>query len=227
MQPNPIRSTYASAQTAQSALEMNSVLRNTYWLLSLTLIFSAVVAGAAMMVNAPYPGILFSLIGIYGLMFLTYKLRSSPWGLASVFAFTGFMGYTLGPILNSVLATSVNGGQIIMMALGGTGLIFMGLSAYALTTRKDFSFMGGFMVAGTLIGLVAMIAGIFLHIPGLQLAISVIFMLLSSGWILWQTSEIIHGGERNYIMATITLYVQIYNLFISLLQLLSFFSNRE
>jgi modulator of FtsH protease len=210
-----------------SDLAVNRVLRNTYLLLSLTLLFSAFVAGFALVTNAPYPGIILTLVGVYGLMFLTYRLRNSAWGLLSTFAFTGFMGYTLGPILNMVTSNFANGTDIIIMALGGTGLIFLGLSAYVLTTRKDFSFMTGFMVVGTLVGLVVMVLGFFLHIPGLQLAISAIFMLLSAGWILWQTSAIIHGGERNYILATIGLYVQIYNLFVSLLQILSVFNGRE
>ncbi|MFA6038274.1 MAG: Bax inhibitor-1/YccA family protein [Legionellales bacterium] len=217
--------TYTLAQT--NTLEVSRVLRNTYMLLSATLLFSALVAGFAMATNAPYPGILLTLVGVYGLMFLTYRTRNSYWGLVSTFAFTGFMGYTLGPILNMVTSSYANGTQIIMMALGGTGLIFMGLSAYVLTTRKDFSFMTGFMVVGTLVALVLMVLGFFFHAPGFQLAISGLFMLLSSGWILWQTSAIIHGGERNYILATIGLYVQIYNLFVSLIQILSAFSGRE
>lgn len=217
---------YTLAQSSD-AVAVNRVLRNTYMLLSLTLLFSALVAGFAMVTNAPYPGIILTLVGVYGLMFLTYRLRNSMWGLASTFAFTGFMGYTLGPILNMVTASYANGTEIIMMAFGGTGIIFLGLSAYVLTTRKDFSFMTGFMVVGTLVALVVMVLGFFFHAPGFQLAISGLFMLLSSGWILWQTSAIIHGGERNYILATIGLYVQIYNLFISLIQILSAFSGRE
>ncbi len=218
---------YTITAADSSSLAVNRVLRNTYLLLSLTLIFSALVAGFAMVTNAPYPGIILTLVGVYGLMFLTYRLRNSAWGLLSTFAFTGFMGYTLGPILNMVTSSYANGSSIIMMALGGTGAIFLGLSAYALTTRKDFSFMTGFLVVGTLVALVVMVLGFFLHIPGLQLAISGLFMLLSSGWILWQTSAIIHGGERNYVLATIGLYVQIYNLFVSLLQILSIFNGRE
>lgn len=209
------------------AIAVNRVLRNTYLLLSLTLLFSALVAGFAMVSNAPYPGLILTLVGVYGLMFLTYRLRNSVWGLASTFAFTGFMGYTLGPILNMVTSSYANGTEIIMMAFGGTGIIFLGLSAYVLTTRKDFSFMTGFMVVGTIVALVVMVLGFFFQAPGFQLAISAMFMLLSSGWILWQTSAIIHGGERNYILATIGLYVQIYNLFVSLIQILSTFSGRE
>jgi modulator of FtsH protease len=212
---------------AESVLATHSVLRNTYLLLSLTLLFSALCAGLSMAANAPYPGIIVTLVGFYGLMFLVYKTRDSVWGLVSTFAFTGFVGYTLGPLLNAVMAGTHNGGEIIMTALGGTGLIFFALSGYVLTTRKDMSFMSGAMVIGTVIGLLLMVGSFFLKIPGLYLAVSAFFMLLSSGWILWQTSEIIHGGEKNYIMATISLYVQLYNIFVSLLSILSAFSNRD
>lgn len=226
MQANNLRSR-AVPRGADSLIATHSVLRNTYLLLSLTLIFSAACAGFSMMANAPYPGIIVTLVGFYGLMFLTYKTKDSVWGLVSTFAFTGFVGYTLGPLLNAVLATHQNGGEIIMTALGGTGLIFFALSGYVLTTRKDMSFMSGAMVIGTVIGLLLMVGSFFLKMPGFYLAISGFFMLLSSGWILWQTSEIIHGGERNYIMATIGLYVQLYNIFVSLLSILSAFSNRD
>lgn len=208
-------------------LASHAVLRNTYLLLSLTLLFSAAVAAFAMVTNAPNPGIILTLVGVYGLMFLTYKLRNSTAGIASVFALTGFMGYTLGPLLNAVTQNFANGQEIIMLSLAGTGTIFLGLSAYSLTTRKDFSFMGGFLAIGTLFALVAMIALFFFEVPALYLAFSGVIVLLSSGWILWQTSQIIHGGETNYIMATIGLYVQIYNLFVSLIQLISAFSHRD
>lgn len=224
MQVNNLRS--QTAGRAESLVATHSVLRNTYLLLSLTLIFSAVCAALSMMANAPYPGIIVTLIGFYGLMFLTYKTSNSVWGLVSTFAFTGFVGYTLGPLLNAVMSGH-NGSQIIMTALGGTGLIFFALSGYVLTTRKDMSFMSGALVAGTVIGLLMVVGSFFLKMPGFYLAISGFFMLLSSGWILWQTSQIIHGGERNYILATISLYVQLYNIFVSLLQILSAFSNRD
>lgn len=224
MQVNNLRSQTASR--AESLVATHSVLRNTYLLLSLTLIFSAICAALSMMANAPYPGIIVTLIGFYGLMFLTYKTSNSVWGLVSTFAFTGFVGYTLGPLLNAVMAGH-NGSQVIMTALGGTGLIFFALSGYVLTTRKDMSFMSGALVAGTVIGLLMVLGSFFFKMPGFYLAISGFFMLLSSGWILWQTSQIIHGGERNYIMATISLYVQLYNIFVSLLQILSAFSNRD
>jgi modulator of FtsH protease len=148
--------------------------------------------------------------------------------LLAVFAFTGFMGYTLGPLLNMVTHNFANGSQIIMNAFGGTALIFFALSGYVLTTKKDFSFMGGFLAVGTIVALLAVVAGLFFHMTALHLAISALFVMLSSGWILWQTSAIIHGGETNYIRATIGLYVQLYNLFVSLIQLISAFSgNRD
>jgi modulator of FtsH protease len=164
--------------------------------------------------------------GYFGLLFLTTKFRNSSLGLVFVFALTGFMGLTLGPILNAYLSLP-NGGQLVMTALGGTGVIFLGLSGYALTTRKDFSFMGGFLMVGILVAFLAGIGALFFSMPGLSLAVSAMFVLLMSGFILWQTSNIIHGGETNYIMATVTLYVSIYNLFTSLLHLLGAFSGND
>lgn len=212
--------------TSESILATNSVIRNTYILLSLTLLFSAVTAGIAMVTNAPPLGLV-TLLVYFGLFFLTNALRNSPWGILSVFALTGFMGYTLGPILNMYMNTFVNGSQIIMTALGGTGMIFLGLSGYALTTRSNFSYMAGFMAAASMVLLFAIVLSLFFHSPILQLAISCGFMLFSSAMILFETSNIINGGERNYIMATISLYLAIYNLFISLLQILGAFNNRN
>lgn len=205
--------------SAGSALEINKVLRNTYSLLAMTLAFSAVVAGVAMTLNVPHPGLIISLVGIYGLMFLVHKTAESSAGILSIFAFTGFLGYTIGPMLNRVIGNG--GGELVMIAMGGTALIFFSLSAYVLTTKKDMSFMGGMMSALVVVALVAMIASWFLHIPALSLAVSALFMLLSSGMILMQTSAIIQGGERNYILATVTLFVAIYNLFTSLLHILT------
>ena len=210
----------------QSALATNKVLRNTYTLLSMTLLFSAACAGAAVVLNMPPMGIVITLVGYFGLLFLTTKLRNSVWGLVSVFALTGFMGLTLGPILSMYLSIP-NGDQIVMTAMGGTGVIFLGLSGYALTTRKDFSFLGGFLMVGILVAFLAGIASLFFSMPGLSLAVSAMFVLLMSGLILYQTSQIIHGGETNYIMATVTLYISIYNLFVSLLQLLGAFGGNE
>lgn len=218
---------YPVTQPATSVLATNKVIRNTYALLSLTLLFSAMTAGLAMALDFPYPGIMITLIGYFGLLFLTVKLRNSVWGLASVFALTGFMGLTLGPILNAYVNHFANGSQLVMMAMGGTGLTFVGLSGYALTTRKDFSFMGGFLMAGVLIAFLAGLGAIFFSLPGLALAVSSMFVALMAGMILYQTSELIHGGETNYIMATVGLYVSIYNLFTSLLHLLGVFSGDE
>jgi len=208
----------------QSVLATNKVLRNTYTLLSMTLLFSALCAGIAVMTKMPPMNIIVTLVGYFGLLFLTTRFRNSGLGLLFVFALTGFMGLTLGPILSMYLSVP-NGDQIIMTAMGGTGVIFLGLSGYALTTRKDFSFMGGFLMVGILVAFLAGIASIFLSMPGLSLAVSAMFVLLMSGLILFQTSQIIHGGETNYIMATVTLYVSIYNLFVSLLQLLGAFGD--
>lgn len=215
-----------TGQNQASILASNKVIRNTYTLLSMTLFFSAVTAGASMAMNLPHPGILLTLGGYFGLLFLTTKYRNSSMGLAFVFALTGFMGYTLGPMLNAYLALP-NGSQIVMTAMGATGGIFLGLSAYALTSRKDFSFLGGFLMAGIIVAFVAGLATLFFEIPGLSLVVSSMFVLLMAGLILYQTSEIIHGGETNYIMATVTLYVSIFNLFTSLLHLLGFMSGDD
>ena len=210
---------YVATRTTTSVLATNKVLRNTYMLLSLTLLFSGVTAGYAVVTNAPPLHWLMTLGGYFGLLFLTHALRNSGWGLLSVFALTGFMGYTLGPIINMYMGLP-NGSELVMTALGGTGVIFLGLSGYALVSRKDFSFLGGMIMVGVLVAFLASLAGIFLQIPALSLAISAMMILLMAGLILYQTSAIIHGGETNYIMATVTLYITIYNLFLSLLHLL-------
>lgn len=215
------------SQPSESVLATNKVLRNTYLLLGLTFLFSAFTAYASYAFHARPLNPIIMIVGIYGLMYLTQSLRNSPLGLVSVFAFTGFLGYTLGPVLNLYIANFSNGHQLIATALGGTGMIFFALSGYALTTRKDFSFLAGFLFVGTMVALLAMVAGIFFSIPALQLAISALFILISSGLILFQTSEIIHGGETNYISATVSLFVSIYNLFLSLLNLLGAFSGRD
>jgi len=213
---------------AQSGIviQTNSVIRNTYILLSLTLLFSTCTAWFGMVTQAAPMG--FLVIPIYmGLLFLTQALRNSAWGIAAIFAFTGFMGYTLGPILNLTIQGFSNGTQIVMASLGLTGLIFFALSAYALTTRKDFSYMGGFLFVAATVAFMASVVGMFFPIPMLYLVISAAFILISSGFILFETSQIIRGGERNYIMATISLYVSIYNLFVSLLMLLSMLTGRS
>jgi modulator of FtsH protease len=212
--------------TQEGALETNKVLRNTYSLLSMTLLFSAVTAGISMALNLPHPGLILTLVGYFGLLFATAKFRNSGLGLVFVFALTGFMGYTLGPILNAYMSLA-NGSQIVMTAMAGTGIIFLGLSGYALTSRKDFSYMGSFLMIGILVGFLAGLGAVFFEMPGLSLAVSAMFVLLMSGLILWETSNIINGGETNYIMATVTLYVAIFNLFTSLLHLLGAFTSQE
>lgn len=215
----------AVVRTGGRTIEMNTVLKNTYMLLALTLLFSGAVAGLSMVMNMPYLGIIPTLIGYFALLFLTQKFRNSAWGLLFVFLFTGFMGMTLGPILNLYINNLANGPQTVMLALGGTGVIFVGLSAYALITRKNFGFLGGMLFVGILVAFVAGLAALLFNIPALSLAVSAMFVMLMSGLILWQTSAIIHGGETNYIMATVTLYITIYNLFTSLLHLLGIFGD--
>ena len=222
-----INSQVTTLDHAQSVvLASNKVIRNTYMLLSLTLAFSAVTAGAAMALNLPHPGVIVTLIGYFGLLFLTAKFKNSTLGLGFVFALTGFMGYTLGPIISSYLSLP-NGGQIVMTAMGATAAIFLGLSGYALTSRKNFSFMGGFLMVGILVAFLAGLGALFFEMPALSLAVSAMFVLLMAGLILYETSNIIHGGETNYIMATVTLFVAIFNLFTSLLHLLGFMNNNE
>lgn len=213
-------------RTQTTVVATNKVIRSTYTLLSMTLMFSALTAGVAMALNLPHPGLLLTLGGYFGLLFATAKFRNSSLGIVFVFALTGFMGYTLGPILNAYMALP-NGGQIVMTAMSATGAIFLGLSGYALTTRKDFSFMGGFLMVGILVAFMAGLGAVFFEMPGLSLAVSSMFVLLMAGLILYETSNIIHGGETNYIMATVSLYVSIFNLFTSLLHLLGFMNAED
>lgn len=204
----------------RSGIEVNKVLRNTYMLLSLTLLFSGFTAALSMAMNMPPMTYLISVIGgMVIAMFVLPRFAHSTAGIGIVFLVTGLLGFGLGPIL-SMYASLPNGGNIIMLSLGGTGVIFMGLSAYVLATRKDFSFLGGFLMVGFLLVLVAAVANIFLAIPAMSLMISAVVIMLMSGFILHDTSRIIHGGETNYILATIGLYMTIFNIFISLLQIL-------
>jgi len=206
------------------SLEVNRVLRNTYLLLGLTLAFSSVVTYAAVTAGAPYLGFFPTLIGFFGLMFLVHRLANSAWGLLAVFAFTGFLGYTLGPILSMYLKLA-NGPQLVGQALALTSGAFIGLSLYALTTRKDFSFLSGFLVTGFFVLMGAVLLNYFAHISGLSLAISAGIVLFACAAILFETGQIINGGETNYIRATVSLYVSIYNLFTSLLHLLGGFGD--
>jgi modulator of FtsH protease len=218
---------YVVVNKKESALTSNQVLRKTYFLLSLTLLFSAIIAFITMSGFLPMPGPGLTIVGMFGLMMLAQSLRNSKWGLSAVFAFTGFMGYALAPLLNAYLHTYSNGGTLVITALGGTGVIFLTLSLYALITRKDFSYMAGFLFVAISVAFIASLASLFLSMPLLPVLVSSAFILISSGLILFQTSQIINGGERNYIMATITLYVALFNLFISLLNVLSFFGGRR
>jgi len=206
---------------AESILTTNRVVRNTYLLLSMTLLFAAVTAATSLALKLPHPGLIVTLVGFFGLLFAVHKLKDSAWGILAVFALTGFMGYTLGPVISRYLGLP-NGGEIVIQAMGATAAIFVGLSAYALTTKKDFSFMGGFLMVGILLAFLAGLAAIFFEIPALSLTVSAAFVLLMSGLILYETSNIIHGGETNYVLATVTLFISIFNLFTSLLQLLGF-----
>jgi len=210
----------AGSPARESVLASNKVLRQTYMLLSMTLLFSAGMAGLSMALQVPYFGPIVTLIGYFGLLFLTSKFRNSAAGLVCVFALTGFMGLTLGPLLSAYLTTVPNGGDLVMTSLAATGTIFVALSAFAIKTQKDFSFMGNFLMVG-MFGLLAVILiGLFVDLSAFQMAISAGVVLLMAALILYETSAIIHGGETNYIMATVSLYVALYNLFINLLMLL-------
>ena len=223
MQPNQISTT----GKYETSVEINRVLRNTYFLLSLTLLFSAAMAVVAMVTNATPINIWLMLLVILGFPFIVTALRNSPWGILAVFGFTGILGYSIGPILNAVIQGFSNGTEIVMASLGTTGLIFVGLSGYTIVTRKNFSYLGGFIAVAALSAFVLALGGIFFNMPILNLAISGAFAVISSAYILYTTSEIINGGERNYIMATMSLYIAIFNLFMSLLRILSFFAGNR
>jgi modulator of FtsH protease len=212
-------STTASQEIDAGVLK---VLRNTYFLLGMTLSFSAVCAMIGMVLRMPYLG-LWMLLPYVGILFAVEKNKNNSWGLVWVFALTGWLGLTLAPILNAYM--SAIGFEPIALALGGTATIFFASSAYVLTTKKNLSFMTGFLMTGILVAFIASIANVFLQIQGLALAVSCMFLILSSGLMMWQTSQIIHGGETNYISATVTLFVSIYNVFLSLLSLIGLTSD--
>jgi modulator of FtsH protease len=216
----------ANAGVVESALATNKVLRNTYMLLGMTLVFSAITASISMAMGLPQGAALILMLVGFGLLFAVNATADSGKGIFMIFAFTGVMGASIGPMLNYYLAMP-NGPEYVMQALGGTALVFFGLSAYALTTRKDFSYMGGFLFVGLLVAVVASIANIFLGIPALSLTVSAAIVLIMSGLILFDTSRIINGGETNYIRATVSLYLDIYNLFIHLLHLLTAFGGDD
>lgn len=209
----------------ESLLSTHKVLRNTYFLLGLTMAFSAVVAYISMRLNLPYPNLIVLLVGFYGLLFVTNRLANSAWGILAVFAFTGFMGYTIGPILNMYVARGME--DLIMLAFAGTAIVFFACSAYVLTTKKDMSFLSTAIFSLFIVLLLGIVASFFFQIPALAVGISALFVVFSTMTILYETSNIIHGGETNYIRATVSIYVSIYNLFISLLRLLSIFSSDD
>jgi len=204
--------------SAHAPTDSRRVLRNTYALLSMTLLFSAGIAAAGVALQWPAPGIVLTLAGYFGLLYAVHKLQNSGWALPAVFGLTGFMGYTIGPLLSKTLSLPA-GAQIVMMALAATGATFLALSAWALTTKRDFSFMGGFLFAGMVVALLAALAAVFFQLPTLGLVVSAMVALLSAALILFETSRIVHGGETNYVLATVGLYVSVFNLFTSLLSL--------
>ena len=209
----------------ESLLSTHKVLRNTYFLLGLTMAFSAVVAYISMSLNLPYPNLIVLLVGFYGLLFVTNRLANSAWGILAAFAFTGFMGYTIGPILNIYVARGME--DLIMLAFAGTAIVFFVCSAYVLTMKKDMSFLSTAIFSLFIVLLLGIVASFFFQIPALAVGISALFVVFSTMTILYETSNIIHGGETNYIRATVSIYVSIYNLFISLLRLLSIFSSDD
>jgi modulator of FtsH protease len=223
---NPNISTI-SRTASSSALSANKVIRNTYMLLSMTLLFSALMAGVSMAMNVP-PMVNLLTFGasVVLLWFVLPRTANSSTGIFVVFGITGLMGFGLGPVLNMYLALH-NGGQVVGTALGGTGAIFLALSAYSLTTKKDFSFLGGFLISGFIVVLLASLANLFLAIPVLSLAISGAVIMIMSGFILYDTSRMVRGGETNYILATVGLYLSLYNIFVSLLQILGAFNGDD
>jgi modulator of FtsH protease len=217
---------YNISQSQTAVVDTNRVLRNTYWLLSMTLLCSAMSAGISMALNPPPGAALVLMLVGFGLLFWVHKAAHSTNGIVAIFAFTACMGAALGPMLNAYVALA-NGPSLIFQALGGTALVFLGLSGYVLTTRKDFSFMRGFLMTGMIVMLVGVVVSIFTNMPIFELALSGGIVLLMSGLILFDTSRIIHGGETNYILATVGLYLSIYNLFVHLLHLLGAFGGDE
>lgn len=221
--PQPV---LATPSAGPHSADVKRVLRNTYALLAMTLLFSAGVAVATLTLQLPAPGLVLTLMGYFGLLYAVFKLQNSAWALPTVFALTGFMGYTLGPLLTHSLALP-GGVQTVALALAATGATFLALSSYVLLTRRDVSFMGGFLFVGMMIALMAGIAAVLMQIPALGLAVSAMVALLSVGLILFETSRIVNGGETNYVIATVSLYVSVFNLFTSLLSLLGFGGSNE
>ena len=218
---------YSSSISSTSAISINKVLRNTYLLLSMTLLFSALMAAVSMTVNVGHMVSMLCSFGALGLIWLVLpRTANSSSGIGVVFAITGLLGFGLGPLLNAYLSLA-NGAELIATSLGGTGIIFLALSAYVLTTKRDFSFMGGFLMVGIVLAVIASLANIFLAIPALSLAVSAAIIMIMSGFILFDTSRIVNGGETNYVMATVSLYLSLYNIFVSLLQILGVFGSDD
>ena len=209
-----------------SVVATNKVLRNTYMLLSMTLAFSALTAGMSMAFNWPHPGLVITLVGYFGLLYLTAKFRNSSIGVLCVFGLTGFMGLTMGPIISSYMQLA-NGAELVTYAFGTTAVTFFALSGYAIASKKDFSFLGPMLMVGILVAFCAAIASIFIQMPALSLAVSSMFVMLMAGMMLYQTGQIVNGGETNYIMATVTLYVSLYNMFMSLLHIFGIFGGED
>lgn len=218
------RNTINPTMTGSNTVSINKVLKNTYMLLGMTLLFSGITAAIGIVIGLSQMAALVCTLAAFGMLFVVHKTADSGKGIVAIFVFTGLMGLSLGPMLSYYLAMP-SGPQLIMQALGGTGIIFFGLSGYALVSKKDFSFLGGFLFVGLLVAVVAGIANIFLHIPALSLAVSSAIILIMSGFILFDTSRIIRGGETNYIRATVSLYLNIYNIFVHLLHLLGVMSD--
>lgn len=223
----PYQTTTAHGRSIEVDEGVRRVLRNTWNLLAMTLLFSAGMALLSMRLGWGYPGPIVVLVGYFGLLFLTAKLRHSAWGVLAVFALTGFMGATFGPIINAYMQGFSNGGTLVAAAFGTTAIAFIGLSGFALVTKKDFSFMAPMLFVGILVAFVCGLIALFFQLSTLSLAVSGMFSLLMCGLILFQTQDIVRGGERNYIMATVTLFVSIYNLFTSLLHLFGFMFGEE
>lgn len=226
MSNKPVFSSAVNMDPAASIASTNKVLSNTYWLLGLTLAFSAFTAMVSVMMNLPQSMAFILMLVGFGLLFVVHKMADSAKGLPAIFAFTGVMGASLGPMLSFYLAME-NGPSMVLQALGGTALIFFSLSAYALSSKKDFSYLGGFLMTGLIVAVVAMIANFFLAIPLLSITISAVVVMIMSGLILFDTSRIIQGGETNYIRATVGLYLSIFNIFVHLLHLLAVFTGGD
>ena len=214
-------------RTNRVILETNKVLKNTYLLLSLTLMFSALTAAFSIAASVPAINPILTLVVYFGLLFGVQATKDSSTGLVLTFVLTGFLGLTIAPILNFYLTTFSNGAELIMMSLGATGAIFLGLSVIAMNPNRDFTKLGSFLAVGSIVCLVAIIVNLFLQMPAIHLALSLMIAFISGGMILWQTNQIIQGGEKNYITATVTLYISILNLFLTILQFLTMFAGRR